>query len=159
MENKKAKNKEAVRMIKFVFFSISAGVIEIATFSLLNELVKWPYWPCYLIALVLSVLWNFTLNRNFTFKSASNVPIAMLKVAGFYCVFTPLSTLLGNYLAETLMWNEYLVTGINMALNFVTEYLFDRFVVFGNSLDTNAAAQKEAEAASNKNVTEEKVNE
>ena len=146
-------------MIKFVFFSISAGVIEIATFSLLNELVKWPYWPCYLIALVLSVLWNFTLNRNFTFKSASNVPIAMLKVAGFYCVFTPLSTLLGNYLAETLMWNEYLVTGINMALNFVTEYLFDRFVVFGNSLDTNAAAQKEAEAASNKNVTEEKVNE
>ena len=156
MENKKAKNKEAVRMIKFVFFSISAGVIEIATFSLLNELVKWPYWPCYLIALVLSVLWNFTLNRNFTFKSASNVPIAMLKVAGFYCVFTPLSTLLGNYLAETLMWNEYLVTGINMALNFVTEYLFDRFVVFGNSLDTNAAAQKEAEAASDKKITEEK---
>ena len=142
----KAKNKEAVRMIKFVFFSISAGVIEIVTFSLLNELVKWPYWPCYLIALVLSVLWNFTLNRNFTFKSASNVPIAMLKVAGFYCVFTPLSTLLGSYLADTLMWNEYLVTGINMALNFITEYLFDRFVVFGNSLDTNAAAQKEAAA-------------
>ena len=142
----KAKNKEAVRMIKFVFFSISAGVIEIVTFSLLNELVKWPYRSCYLTALVLSVLWNFTLNRNFTFKSASNVPIAMLKVAGFYCVFTPLSTLLGSYLADTLMWNEYLVTGINMALNFVTEYLFDRFVVFGNSLDTNAAAQKEAAA-------------
>jgi putative flippase GtrA len=159
MDDKKAKNKEAVRMIKFVFFSISAGIIEIITFSLLNELVKWPYWPCYLIALVLSVLWNFTLNRNFTFKSASNVPIAMLKVAGFYCVFTPLSTLLGNYLAETLMWNEYLVTGINMALNFVTEYLFDRFVVFGNSLDTNAAAQKEAQAAANNNTTEEKVNE
>ena len=159
MDNKKAKNKEAVRMIKFVFFSISAGIIEIITFSLLNELVKWPYWPCYLIALVLSVLWNFTLNRNFTFKSASNVPIAMLKVAGFYCVFTPLSTLLGNYLAETLMWNEYLVTGINMALNFVTEYLFDRFVVFGNSLDTNAAAQKEAQAAANNNTTEEKANE
>ena len=159
MNDKKAKNKEAVRMIKFVFFSISAGIIEIITFSLLNELVKWPYWPCYLIALVLSVLWNFTLNRNFTFKSASNVPIAMLKVAGFYCVFTPLSTLLGNYLAETLMWNEYLVTGINMALNFVTEYLFDRFVVFGNSLDTNAAAQKEAQAAANNNTTEEKVNE
>jgi len=159
MDDKKAKNKEAVRMIKFVFFSISAGIIEIITFSLLNELAKWPYWPCYLIALVLSVLWNFTLNRNFTFKSASNVPIAMLKVAGFYCVFTPLSTLLGNYLAETLMWNEYLVTGINMALNFVTEYLFDRFVVFGNSLDTNAAAQKEAQAAANNNTTEEKVNE
>ena len=142
----KSKNKEAVRMIKFVFFSISAGVIEMVSFTLLNELVKWPYWPCYLIALVLSVLWNFTLNRNFTFKSASNVPIAMLKVAGFYCVFTPLSTLLGSYLADTLMWNEYLVTLINMCLNFVTEYIFDRYVVFGNSLDTNAAAKKEAEA-------------
>ena len=151
--------KELWRAVKFVLFSASAGIIEIGSFALLNELTSWSYWPCYLIALVLSVLWNFTLNRNFTFKSASNVPIAMLKVAGFYCVFTPLSTLLGNYLAETLMWNEYLVTGINMALNFVTEYLFDRFVVFGNSLDTNAAAQKEAQAAANNNTTEEKVNE
>jgi len=130
------KKKEYLRMIKFFLFSISAGAIELISFTILNEFIKWPYWPCYLIALVLSVLWNFTLNRNFTFKSAANVPVAMLKVAGFYLVFTPASTLLGNYLAETLLWNEYLVTIINMVLNFVTEYLFDRFVVFGNSLDT-----------------------
>ena len=95
--------KELLRTLKFVFFSLSAGIIELVSFSLLNELVKWPYWPCYLIALTLSVLWNFTLNRRFTFQSASNVPVAMVKVFAFYCVFTPVSTWLGNYLAETLL--------------------------------------------------------
>lgn len=142
----KEKRKETIRVVKFVFFSISAGLIEILSFTLLNEIVKWPYWPCYLIALVLSVLWNFTLNRKFTFQSANNVPIAMLKVAAFYAVFTPATTLLGNYLAETAGWNEYLVTGLNMALNFVTEYIYDRFVVFGNTIDTNDYANKKAEA-------------
>ena len=141
------RKKEALRVVKFVFFSISAGLIEIVSFTVLNELLEWPYWPCYLIALVLSVLWNFTLNRNFTFHSAGNVPVAMLKVAAFYAVFTPATTLLGGYLADSLGWNEYLVTGINMALNFVTEYLYDRFVVFGKSLDTNKRAKKEASDA------------
>ena len=142
----KEKKKETLRAIKFGLFSISAGLIEIVVFTLLNEFAGWPYWPCYLIALVLSVIWNFTLNRKFTFQSANNVPIAMLKVAGYYAVFTPLSTLLGNYLAETLLWNEYLVTGLNMAMNFITEYLFDRFVVFGASIDTNEAAKAKAAA-------------
>lgn len=129
-------NKELLRTIKFIFFSISAGVIELASFTILNEFCNLPYWPCYLIALVLSVLWNFTLNRKFTFKSANNVPVAMLKVFAYYCVFTPLTTIGGNYLAETLMWNEYLVTIINMALNLITEYLYQRFFVFGKSIDT-----------------------
>ncbi len=128
--------KEWVRVVKFTLFSLSAGLIEIVTFTLLNEFVKWPYWPCYLIALVLSVLWNFTLNRKFTFRSAANVPVAMLKVAIYYAIFTPLSTMLGNYLAETLHWNEYLVTILNMVLNFVTEFLYQRFFVFGKSIDT-----------------------
>ena len=130
------KKKEFWRVVKFTLFSISAGLIEIVSFTLLNELTGWSYWPCYLIALVLSVLWNFTLNRKFTFQSAANVPVAMLKVAAYYAVFTPLSTLLGNFLAETLGWNEYLVTGLNMVLNFVTEFLFQRFVVYGKSIDT-----------------------
>ncbi len=151
----KEKKKEVLRAIKFCLFSFSAGIIEIVTFTILNEFARWPYWPCYLIALVLSVLWNFTLNRKFTFKSANNVPVAMLKVAGYYAVFTPLSTLLGNYLAESLLWNEYLVTGLNMALNFVTEYLFDRFVVFGNSIDTNEAAKAESEKTAFKAIKEE----
>ena len=137
------KNKELLRTIKFTLFSISAGVIEIVTFTLLNELTELSYWPCYLIALVLSVVWNFTLNRKFTFQSANNVPVAMLKVFAYYLVFTPLSTIGGDYLVETLHWNEYLVTALNMLLNFATEYLYDRFVVFGKSIDTNERAKKE----------------
>ena len=130
------KKKELWRVVKFTLFSISAGLIEIVSFTLLNELLHLPYWLSYLIALVLSVIWNFTLNRKFTFQSAANVPVAMLKVAGYYAVFTPLSTLLEHWLAGRLGWNEYLVTGINMALNLVTEFLFQRFVVYRNSIDT-----------------------
>ena len=128
--------KELWRAVKFAFFSISAGVIQIGSFTLMNEVMHWPYWVCYLTALVLSVLWNFTLNRKFTFKSAANVPVAMLKVAAYYAVFTPLSTLLGNYLVSTAGWNEYLVTAMNMLINFTTEFLYQRFVVFGKSVDT-----------------------
>ena len=134
--------KEILRSLKFLLFSLSAGIIEIGAFSLLNELTAWSYWPCYLIALALSVLWNFTLNRRYTFQSASNVPKAMALVFGLYCVFTPMSTLLGNYLAEGLRWNEYLVTAINMIANFVLEFLYDRFVVFRDSLDTNSVAKR-----------------
>ena len=111
-------------------------------FALLNELLHLPYWLSYLVALVLSVLWNFTLNRKFTFKSATNVPIAMLKVAAYYLVFTPLSTFLEHYLTETMHWNEYLVTAINMVLNFGTEFLYQRFVVFGKSIDSAGAGGK-----------------
>ena len=128
--------KELLRTLKFLLFSLSAGIIELTAFTLLAELTHWSYWPSYLIALILSVVWNFTLNRRFTFQSAGNVPVAMAKVLAFYCVFTPVSTILGNYLAETLLWNEYLVTGLNMVANFVLEYLYDRFVVFGKTLDT-----------------------
>ena len=134
--------KELWRAVKFLLFSASAGIIEIVSFALLNELTGWSYWPCYLIALVLSVLWNFTLNRRFTFRSANNVPVAMLKVAAYYAVFTPLSTMLGSWLADGLGWNEYLVTAINMVLNFVTEYLYDTFVVFRGTIDTNDLAKK-----------------
>ena len=137
-----SKRKEVIRSLKFLLFSISAGIIELAAFSLLNELTEWSYWPCYLIALVLSVLWNFTLNRRYTFQSAGNVPRAMALVFLFYCVFTPVSTVLGSYLADTLRWNEYLVTGLNMVSNFVLEYLFDRLVVFRTTLDTNSVAKR-----------------
>ena len=136
------KTSELWRLVKFVLFSASAGIIQMGSFALLNELTGWSYWPCYLISLVLSVLWNFTLNRKFTFKSAANVPAAMLKVLAYYAVFTPLTTILGDWLAKSCGWNEYLITGLNMALNFVTEYLYDRYVVFGKSIDTNKRAKK-----------------
>ena len=128
--------KETWRFLKFVLFSASAGLIEIGSFALLNELLDWPYWPSYLIALILSVIWNFTLNRKFTFRSAANVPRAMLLVAAYYAVFTPATTLLGNWLAEKLGWNEYLVTAINMLLNFSTEFLYQKHVVYRHQIDT-----------------------
>ena len=136
-----SRKKEVIRSLKFLLFSISAGVIELAAFSLLNELTSWSYWPCYLVALALSVLWNFTLNRRYTFQSANNVPRAKALVFAFYCVFTPLSTFLGSFLADTLGWNEYLVTILNMAANFILEYLYDRLVVFRGSIDTNSRAR------------------
>lgn len=140
-----SKKKELFRMIFFTLFSISAGLVEIGVFSLLELFTNLKYWPCYLIALILSVLWNFTLNRNITFKSANNIPIAMLKVGLFYLIFTPLSTILGNYLAEDLLWNDFLVTAINMIANFVLEYLYDRFFVFRNSIDTRKKTEKNSQ--------------
>ena len=135
-----SKKAEFMRTVKFTLFSISAGAIQLVTFELMYSLWRLPWWPSYLTALILSVIRNFTFNRKFTFKSANNVPIAMLKVLLYYAVFTPVSTLFGNWLEQDLLWNGTLVTIINMLLNFVTEYLFDRFVVFRNSIDTNVKA-------------------
>ncbi len=129
--------KELFRSLKFVLFSISAGLIQVVSFTLFEELLHLTHWVSYLAALILSVLWNFTLNRKYTFHSANNVPVAMMKVAGFYLVFTPLSTWWTAVLTGAEVgWNEYLVLVLTMLINFVTEYLFDRFVVFGKSLDT-----------------------
>ncbi|MCI8619144.1 MAG: GtrA family protein [Oscillospiraceae bacterium] len=126
-----------MRFLKYTLISSSAGLVEIGSFALLNEFVfKDKYWPSYLIALTLSVVWNFFLNRKLTFRSVNNVPVALLKILGYYAVFTPLSTILGNYLSDTLLWNSYLVTILNMLLNFATEFPFQRFVVFGKSVDS-----------------------
>ena len=132
---KKSTNKEWIRVIKFVLFSASAGIIQMGSFTLLNELSGWRYWPCYLISLLLSILWNFTFNRRFTFKSDANITRAMLLVLAYYAVFTPSTTILGDWLAEELLWNAYWVTIINMGLNLSTEYLFQRYVVYRNRID------------------------
>ncbi len=138
MHNRK---KELIRTLKFTLFSISAGVIQLGSFALMNELIGWKAWISYLISLVLSVLWNFTLNRKYTFQSANNVPKAMVLVGLFYLVFTPLSTWWTKLLTEQLLWNEYVVEGATMLVNFVTEYLYDRLVVFRGSIDS--ASKKE----------------
>lgn len=140
-ESKDENKKELLRAVKFTLFSISAGIIQIGAFTLLNEFTPLPYWASYLIGLVLSVIWNFTLNREYTFQSANNVPKAMMLVFLYYLVFTPLSTWLENKFTG-MGWNEYVVTVINMVLNFVTEFLYDRFVVFKDSIDTNERAEK-----------------
>ena len=131
-------NKELMRTIKFTLFSLSAGIIQIVSFTVFEEIFHLKHWICNLAALVLSVLWNFTFNRKFTFCSAANVPVAMLKVALFYVVFAPLSAWAMKVLTgDGFMWNEYLVQILTMAVNLVTEYLYQRFFVFGKTLDTN----------------------
>ena len=149
-ETKMTKKQNIIQIVKFALFSASAGIIQVASFTLLNELVlpniniqneklmeilSAEYGVCYLIALILSVLWNFTFNRRFTFKSAANIPIAMAKVFGFYLVFTPVSTWLGN-MATGKGINEYIVLGVTMLSNMVLEYLFCKFVVYKNQENT-----------------------
>ncbi len=129
--------KELLRTVKFLLFSVSAGVIQIVSFAVFEEFFHFAHWLSYLLALVLSVIWNFTFNRKFTFKSNANVAKAMTLVALFYVVFTPLSTLLEHFLTDSVHMNEYLVTIINMLLNFVLEFLYQRFVVYKNSIDTS----------------------
>lgn len=133
------------QVIKFFLFSVSAGIIEAASFALIKEITKWKYWPCYLIALILSVLWNFTLNREFTFKSANNVPLAMFKVFCFYLVFTPISTWWGNALTEGAGWNDFMVLALTMCVNLTSEYIYDRFVVYRKSMNTNARGKRDLE--------------
>lgn len=129
--------KEWLRTLKFTLFSISAGLVQVVSFTVLEEVLQVTHWLSYLVALCLSVLWNFTMNRKYTFHSASNVPVAMAKVAVFYLVFTPVSTWWTAVLTgEGFCWNEYLVLGLTMLVNFVSEYLYDRFFVFRDSIDT-----------------------
>ena len=126
--------KSLWQAVKFTLFSVSAGVIQIGSFALLEIFIK-DYWIPYLISLVLSILWNFTLNRRYTFKSAANVPVAMAKVFGFYLVFTPLSTYLGNA-AEGHGANDFLILIVTMLTNFALEFLFCKFVVYRGKEDT-----------------------
>ncbi|MBQ1405851.1 MAG: GtrA family protein [Oscillospiraceae bacterium] len=129
--------------MKFTLFSASAGIIQEGTFLLMYNVLHWDWWPSYLISLALSVVYNFTVNRKFTFHSAANVPVAMAKVFGYYCVFTPLSTIGGDWLVKQCGWNGNLVQILKMLLNFVTEFLFTRFVVYGKQVDNDGTVPKE----------------
>lgn len=155
----KLSNKERfIQLVKFVLFSISAGLVQIISYTILNLCIPSDnlYWIKYGISLVLSVLWNFTLNREFTFKSANNVPIAMIKVACFYVVFTPLSMWGGQALVD-LGWNGFLVEVLTMLCNFVLEYLYDTFFVFRNSMNTKKSAlKKDEETTEEQGITDNK---
>jgi len=128
------KNKDLIQAVKFTIFSISAGIIQIASFAILEIFIK-DYWIPYLISLILSILWNFTLNRKYTFKSAANIPIAMAKVFGFYLLFTPLSTYLGH-IAEKGGVNDFIILIVTMLANFILEFLFCKFVVYRGKENT-----------------------
>lgn len=149
--------KELGRTIKFILFSISAGVIQALAIVVFNLIIKNPvtlfgkeFLPnqiSYFIGLVLSVIWNFTFNRRFTFQSANNIPKAMMLVFLFYLVFTPFSTWLVGILEKAGL-SKLICDGGVMVLNLLLEYLYDRFVVFRNSIDTNDLAEKKKETAS-----------
>ncbi len=130
----KEKNNQLWQAVKFTLFSISAGIIQIGSFAVLEIFIK-DYWVPYLISLVLSIVWNFTLNRRYTFKSAANVPVAMAKVFGFYLVFTPVSTYLGN-MVEGFGVNDFIILIVTMLSNFVLEFLFCKFVVYKGKENT-----------------------
>jgi len=149
---KLTRRENLIQTVKYFAFAASAGAIEAIVFALLSEFVfrdaENEYGWSYFIALVISILWNFTLNRRYTFKSANNVPIAMLMVFGFYVVFTPASILWGKALTglnpdSRLLY--YAVFVFTLAINGVTEFLFQRFVVYRGSINTNALAQKKEE--------------
>lgn len=143
MANQKLTTKETIiQVAKFVAFSMGAGIIQIVSYTIIHELTDCAHWKAYLPSLILSVLYNFTVNRKFTFKSANNVPIAMLKVALFYCVFTPVSLYLGQ-MAENAGVNNYIVEAVTMGCNLISEYLYCRFVVYRNSMNTNKLAEKD----------------
>ncbi len=124
-----------VQMVKFTLFSISAGIVQVVSFAVFDAVLSWPYWPAYLVSLLLSILWNFTFNRRYTFQSAANVPVAMAKLFGFYAVFTPLSTYLGH-LADVAGIPEYLILAVTMLSNFILEFLFSKFVMYRNQENT-----------------------
>lgn len=140
VQPKLMKKAEVLQFIKFTLFSISAGAIELGVFTLLTELTSWSYWPCYLPALILSVVWNCTFNRKFTFKSAVNMNKAMALALLFYVPFTPLSTWWGDAL-EKAGWNEYVILIGTMVINFVLEFVYQRYFVFRDSIGT--AVKKE----------------
>lgn len=130
---------QILQFIKFLLFSLSAGVIQIGTFAIFEELFCWTYWVSYLVSLILSVLWNFTFNRRFTFKAAVNIPVAMAQLAGFYIVFTPVSTYLGNVVVtafDGVKFIDYIVQFSTMTSNFVLEFLFCKFVMYRNKENT-----------------------
>lgn len=129
------KKDSIIQMIKFTLFSASAGIIQVLSFALFSEVFNFIYWPSYLISLILSIIWNFTLNRQYTFKSAANIPIAMMKLFGFYAVFTPLSTWLGH-IAEKAGINDYIILAVTMLSNFVLEFSFCKFVIYKNQENT-----------------------
>jgi len=147
---KLTRRQETTKFFQFVFFSISAGLIQVLVFTLLKVVLERSYWASYLPALIASVLWNFTINRKFTFKSVSSVPTAMMKIAVYYLIFTPLSTWWGDTLnglrpgINLVAWS-YIVLISTMLINFVTEFGVYRFWIYRSSINSSKAGQREQE--------------
>ena len=123
-------NKNVLQAIKFTLFSLSAGIIQVASFALFRAIFgEGAYWLNHLLSLALSVIWNFTFNRKYTFKPTGHVARDMALVFAFYAVFTPV-TMWGGQKLVSLGVFDWLVEGGVLLLNLITEYLFQKFVVY-----------------------------
>ncbi len=158
IEKKQLNKTEFLRTLKYIFFSVSAGIVQSISFTLMQEVLfpgqsyRFYAYP----SLILSVVWNFTFNRQFTYQSASNVKVAMLKTLYYYIIFAPLSIELGElYLVQTLNWNYYVIFVATMLINFVTEFIYQRFYVFAKSIDTNKRAKEKVRKAQELNEKQE----
>ncbi len=142
--NKKTAKEELWQAVKFTLFSASAGLIQIGSFALLRSVIGLEQWISYLVSLILSVLWNFTFNRRYTFRSDANIARAMALTALYYAVFTPISTWWSQALVN-IGWHDYIVEIGTMLVNFVTEFIYQKFVVYRGTIDTNDVAKRAAE--------------
>ena len=145
-----SRKAQFLQFLKFLGFSLSAGVIQLLSFELLYTWTAClPWWPAYLISIVLSVIWNFTFNRHYTFKSASNVPLAMVLVIIYYAAYIPASVFGGDAL-EAIGWNGFLVEVIMMVINFITEFFWDKYIVFNDKIINKLLRKDSKEKTDNK---------
>ena len=134
LETKPTKKQQFFQFVKFTLFSVSAGVIQLLSTTILHQWTGWLsnyYWLAYIIGLTLSVIWNFTFNRKFTFKATNNVPLAMALVILYNCIIVVPLAFGGDALVN--LWGEQwgiLVTAISLLINFITEFFWDKFIVF-----------------------------
>ena len=137
-EVKPSKNQQFIQFIKFTLFSASAGAIQLLSTTILHQWTGWLldyYWLAYIIGLTLSVIWNFTFNRKFTFKAANNIPLAMTLVIIYNCIIVVPLALGGDALVN--LWGEQwgiLVTAISLLINFITEFFWDKYIVFNQKV-------------------------
>ncbi|MDO5025763.1 MAG: GtrA family protein [Trueperella sp.] len=139
-----------LQAVKFTLLSGTAAVVEAGSYALFLALDLMPVSWAQAISVALSVLWNFTLNRKFTFKSTGNVPFAMLLVSLFYVAYIPISSVLAGLMDDAGM-HPAVIKIIWLLINFVGEFIWWKYVVFGigerwlDSITKRKAAKNEAE--------------
>lgn len=162
------KNGSVWQAIKYFLCAASAGLIQFVTFTIMKTAfdktgvtesmgTMWFFqdinkttFIATTIALGLSVLWNFTLNRKFTFKAANNVPLAMGLAFLFYVPFYPFQTwyvgavenAINNSVGYEASWGAIIAEGTVMLINGILEFCWQKFVVFRNSGKTEEKTEE-----------------
>lgn len=160
-DEKRAKRQEKLQFVKYALCAASAGIIQFLTFTILQAVIpdngqtmhfivenmSVVTFSATTVALCLSILWNFTLNRKFTFKDAGNVPKAMVLAFIFYIPFYPFQTWYVHTIKELLGASinidaaGIIAEGTVMIMNFILEFLWQKFVVFRKKKPTQTQEQ------------------